>query len=98
MADCSGGLLSCNRSSRSKYREELTTFSVAAVYDRRLYFSGFEARGIKPAVIDRRYRRNHPTRCAALKEIVHSLLIQDTMTSMTAGFSVDSPKMALRAG
>ena len=71
-----GDLVSCNSVSRNKYPEEQTTVSVAAVYDRRLYCSGFDACGIKPAVIDRRYRRNHPNKCAAVDE--NSSLSSDT--------------------
>src|ERR1043166_9264115 len=60
-------IVSCNSGSQNKSGRS----SVAAVYDRRSYSSGVETVAVKPAVIDRRYRRT-------VTKIVHLFLIQET--------------------
>src|SRR5215510_6823906 len=68
-------IVSCNSGSQNKSGRS----SVAAVYDRRSYSSGLETVAVKPAVIDRRYRRT-------VTKIVHLFLIQENRPPTIARF------------
>src|SRR5262245_31205472 len=67
--------VSCNSGSQNKSGRS----SLAAVYDRRSYSSGLETVAVKPAVIDRRYRRT-------VTKIVHLFLIQENRPPTIARF------------